>query len=387
MKVEKREISPNVILLGNDLSQYSVLRMILGEAYRQSFHEESKTVYVIYGDRFFVDTITHEGIVITHSPIIPKQSVILCVPSLELPKEYMIYCSVQYWIVEGETYDTESTRFALEHFHTNLGISLSSVGIILYCHKTRRASTDLKDTIDPAQSAKEKFSFKGIPTFIIQEQDDPRYALWNVLFGDEPWNNAFSRRIKQSLKNIEASISHFMEDYRSSLELELEMNEADGYLGIERFLNICSFSTLIKFKKSTMWGNYIEALKHLLFPENKCNGIRFAVDLYADILKDIPGWPLEKDIEKLEIALQGEFYSFMQNYRKDYLQKKGYQEKIGVPETKEVYDRELSMGKDTEINVEFQNAAREYLTTHIPQMILTRLNRRYDKLKKIYEEL
>ena len=62
---------PSVVLLGNDHSQYSVLRQFLGEAYQKEYREQSRIVCVRHGAFCRAEGPDENGIVWASS-ILPR---------------------------------------------------------------------------------------------------------------------------------------------------------------------------------------------------------------------------------------------------------------------------------------------------------------------------
>lgn len=375
---------PNVVLLGNDRSQYGVLRFILGEEYRNSFHEELLAVYVHYGDECRIESFSSEGTIWASSNLIPRHCILLFWGYLEPPSKAKVQKATQYLIVEGEAFGTESTNNLIDKIKKMSNGGLSSAGVLLFQRRMKLASTDLKEKVEPIQAAREKLAARGIPAFILREDDNPIDGTFSqALLADIPWDVTMFSRISEILDGFETRMRYFEDDYQTELLLGLEMDDVDGYFGKDRQMKLCSYRTVNHHKQDTIWESYLKELYGILFPENKSKGLGFALDYYSAFFDNIPGWPIEKERDCLQKKLADEMFRFMRKARKDMLKSAGRRENKHIPDSQDEYDRELSVGMDREINVEFQTKAHEFVAKKVPHILKERLIHHMKRLQAI----
>lgn len=382
MSTARQNLLPNIVLLGNDRSQYSVIQFLLEGCYQNAFHEEGRIVCVGYARK--TEAADAEGIVWAASDRIAQGMVILCSPTLEPPEGIAVSQNAHYLIVEGEAFGTESTLKTIERLRRRTMFCSASIGVLLFKGKTKRASTDLNDIPEPEQAAKAKLTERGVPAMVLKKSELSALMIAQAFRIEDPWNRAWLRRLEELRDGLESTLAHFLEDYDFALDMGLGMEDVDGGFGKKKQLEICSFRTLERFRSGTIWESYLKALDSVLFAES--NRIGFALDCYSGALEDA-GWPLREDSGALRKCLHEEMYGWMRRVRKDLLAQKGKEEQYLVPRTQEEYDRQLSFGQEEEINVEFLNAVNEYLNRCVPQILSGRLHKKLEALKTACDKI
>lgn len=175
--------------------------------------------------------------------------------------------------------------------------------VVLINSYTFSASTDLTRKGEDFEEAKQWYLDKKINVLWINDLDN-NLEIQNIVYWRPKLKDYYKKKMEFNLRELKELIQEVKYDFQ--LIYEEWCTDSKYYMNRKQ---ICSYNTIKKTKKNSVWQAYMFEAYNILFPKDKSSGIYDVVTLYEDTIKEskLAVWNLDKDKEILLIKLQKKY--------------------------------------------------------------------------------
>jgi hypothetical protein len=360
---------PDVVILG-DASKYEFLAWLLGADHTANV--KGKKLWIQYGKRYSFRE-EKDGCHIQTANMIPNIELYFT-DELDIPLEIVRDVGARptkYFIFEEFPYEKRSTYDIIESIHASN--TMSTVLVILMDLPRHQGSTDLTKPGEDIQAAREGYVRCGVSVTVAKKEED----VIGILNWHELISVSWGRQVSAALCDLRDRIDEFEADYDLLID---DFEDAEtGILGLAWMDRICSFQSIERNKKGSIWENYTEELLRCLFPRNQKGGIYPVVDLYGDVLTSpIVLWDVGKDKQMLAEWIQDKLKEFLQEH------KAGEMICMACPVTREDYLRITQVERKSPqfgVETKFRNSVESFIRKELPCAVKERLKQRLEQIE------